>query len=264
MFQPSLTLLLVVRSCITVFRGIRDMAALLCSLSYLPRGWMYRDLWPLRSWTIAEPLVLLSRARHTGNRHLSHRAHGSSSQDSVARLWLWLLTDLDRLIPFPELWSIISGIREPLFPFCERPAGTLHVHVHVLALSCWSSCGTCHVGSPSRCWDVAVLLLVQCPRQCPKSGPFHLFLLLTTPSLCHRSLHSLLPLDLQALFLQLLVLQTLFLQTLVFQLITLQTLFAMPLLRANLPRICELGSSGSRWLLRFRTTFDAGTALRLS
>jgi len=32
---------------------------------------------------------------------------------------------------------------------------------YVLALACWSSCGMWHADAPSRCWDVALLLLVQ-------------------------------------------------------------------------------------------------------
>jgi len=43
---------------------------------------------------------------------------------------------------------------------------------------------------PFCCWNVALLLLVQSPRQRPKSGPIRYFLLHTTPSLCHLSLHS--------------------------------------------------------------------------
>jgi len=84
------------------------------------------------------------------------------------------LTPRDRLIQLPELCGLIQSIRYPLVlstpgpkvtdpvclrptsttgnrysPFCVRPAGTLHSRSKVHGL----------------CWDVALLLLVQRPRQ---------------------------------------------------------------------------------------------------
>jgi len=59
--------------------------------------------------------------------------------------------------------------KDPFWPICPRPTES-----NVLALSCWSSYAMCNAGAPSSCWDVAHLL-VQSPRQSPKSGAFRYF-----------------------------------------------------------------------------------------
>jgi len=76
---------------------------------------------------------------------------------------------------------------DPFLRLCSRPTDTTWSPIS-WRHSCWTSCNMWHAGSPSCCWDVALLLLVQSPRHSPKCVLLFPF---EHGTLCHRSPHSL-------------------------------------------------------------------------